>query len=344
MQSPDLRLDRRGVLRAALAGAAAFAAPSIVRAAAPRAIKLGTGFGVGFLPLLVAQELKLVEKHAASAGQPLDVTYERFSGSAAMQDAVLSGAIAAGAYGVPAMLLAWERARNTPMQVRAISGVTTLPLSLLTNRDGVNALTDLAPADRIAMPALVSPQMYVLQMAAERAWGAGQHDRLKPQVVALPHPEALNAITTRSTEVTAYFSSAPFTQRALATPGVRPILSSEDVFGGKASFLAFGATRRAVEANPVLPVAVAAAMAEAAAIIRDEPERAADVYIAVEQPRGMERDAVVALVRDVGGDFGPGLAGVQAFSDFMGRIGQLRNPPASWREVADPAIHDTASS
>jgi NitT/TauT family transport system substrate-binding protein len=181
-------------------------------------------------------------------------------------------------------------------------------------------------------------------MAAEKQWGAGEHDRLKPQVVALPHPEALNAIMARSTEVTAYFSSAPFTQRALAAPGVRPILSSEDVFEGKSSFLALGAARRAVEATPVLPEAVAAAMDEAAAIIRNDPERAADIYIAVEQPKGMERAAVVALLRDLADDFGPSLAGVQAYADFMGRIGQLKAPPTSWREMAHPVIHDTASS
>jgi NitT/TauT family transport system substrate-binding protein len=344
MIRPNPRLDRRSVLRAALSGAAILAAPALVRAAAPKPVKIGVGFGVGFLPLLLAQELRLVEKHAAASGQLLEVGYERFSGSAAMQDAVLSGAVDAGAYGVPAMLLAWERARNTPMQVQAVSGVTTLPLVMVTNRDGVNGLADLVAADRIAMPALVSPQMYVLQMAAEKQWGAGEHDRLKPQVVALPHPEALNAITSRSTEVTAYFSSAPFTQRALAAPGVRAILSSEEVFGAKASFLALGATRRAVEAAPVLPEAVAAAMEEAAAIIRDEPERAADIYIAVEQPEGMDRAAVVALLRSLAGDFGPSLAGVQAYADFMGRIGQLKAPPASWREVAHPVIHDSASS
>jgi NitT/TauT family transport system substrate-binding protein len=122
---------------------------------------------VDFLPLFIADRLDLIEKHAAAAGEPVSVSCERFSGPAAMQDAALSGAVDAGAYGAPAMLLAWERAAGTPMQVRAISGVTTPPLVLLTNRDGVNGLADLASEDRIAMPALVSPQTYTLRTAAE---------------------------------------------------------------------------------------------------------------------------------------------------------------------------------
>jgi NitT/TauT family transport system substrate-binding protein len=146
--------------------------------------------------------------------------------------------------------------------------------------------------------------------------------------VAPPHPEAPNAITSRSTEVTAGFSTAPFTQRARATPGVRPILSSADVFGGTATFRALGATRRAIEATPALPGAVAAATDEAASNIRDDPGRAADIAIAVEEPKGLDRAAVVALLRALADDFGQGPAGVEACGAATGRAGQLRNQPA----------------
>src|SRR5438477_347103 len=85
-----------------------------------------------------------------------------------------------------------------------------------------------------ATPALVSPQMYALQIAAERAFGPGQHDKLKNQVVSLPHPESVGQLTAGTTEITAYFSSAPYTQIVLRNPRIHAIMTSADAFGGKA--------------------------------------------------------------------------------------------------------------
>src|SRR5262249_43106779 len=157
-------------------------------------LRVGIGFGIGFLPFFVAEAQHLFEQQAQAAGAgPITVTYPRFSGSAAMQDAILSGNVDIGGYGVPALLIAWDRARSTPLQVQGIAGVTTTPLILVSNRAAFRTLQDIAPTDRISMPALVSPQMYVLQLAAERAFGAGQQDRLRGQVVALTHPESVHA-------------------------------------------------------------------------------------------------------------------------------------------------------
>ena len=328
---------------AGLLAAAALAAAAAPASAQTQA-RIGIGFGVGFLPLFIADELDLVEKHAKAAGLNVTASYQRFSGSAAMQDAVLSGSVDMGAYGVPAMLIAWEKAKGTRNQIFGVAGVTTLPLVLVTNNASVKSLAEFGPKDRIAMPALISPQMYVLQMAAEKAFGEKQHDRLRNQVVALPHPEALNAVTSGGTEVTAYFSSAPFTQIALRNPKIHAVLSSADVFGGRASFLVLAATKGYLDANAKMAEVMKAALAEAAALIKDDPKRAAEIYLKVEPSKILDAAQVEALLRELAGDFGIEVQGVKAFADFMGRIGQLKNPPASWRDVVSPVLHDTPSS
>ncbi len=152
-------------------------------------VKIGIGFGIGFLPTFIMREMDLIEKHAKTVGLDVKTNYQRISGSSAMQDAVLSGSVDMGAYGVAAMLFAWDKARNTPQQIFGIAGVNSSPLVLVTNKPEVKKLADLAPTDKISMPALVSPQMYALQMISEKTFGPGQEDKLKPQVVALPHPE-----------------------------------------------------------------------------------------------------------------------------------------------------------
>ncbi len=327
-----------------LAGSAAIvASPALLRAQAPRPVKLGIGFGVGILPAFIADELKLVEKYSAEAGAPVSASFVRFSGSAAMQDAVLSGSIDCGAYGIAAMMLAWDKARGTPVQVFGVSGVTTLPLVLLTKHERIKSLADFTPSDKIAMPALVSPQMYALQMASEKLWGPGQQDRLKTNVVGLPHPEALNALLDERSEISAYFSSAPFTQIALRKPGIRKLLTNVDVYGGKSTFLAFAATKKTLEEQPKLADIVIKAMTEAAELIRKDPKQAAAIYTKVEPSKTMTAADIEALLGELANDFGPDVHGVKKTADFMQRIGQLKNAPANWSDVFVPAMSKSSS-
>lgn len=313
-------------------------------AAAQVPVKIGIGFGTGFLPTFIADELDLVEKHAKAAGLDVAVNYTRFSGSAAMQDAVLSNSIDMGVYGVAAMLIAWDKAKGTPQQVFGIAGVNSSPLVLLTNKPEVKALADFAPTDKIAMPALVSPQMYALQMLSEKTFGPGQQDKLKPQIVALPHPEALAAMLSGAGEVKAYFSTPPFTDIALASGKAHPVVSSVDAYGGRSTFLALGATKRYIEANPKMAQVMIAALTEAGDIIRKEPRRAAEIYLKVEPSKALDLDKVEAMLKGQAEDFGTAVSGVKQTADFMARLGQLKTVPASFKDVFQGPLQETASN
>ncbi|WP_460450131.1 ABC transporter substrate-binding protein [Alsobacter sp. SYSU BS001988] len=330
--------------KALLAGAVVAALMACGPAAAQTETKIGIGFGVGFLPMFIVDELDLVEKHAKAAGLDVKATYQRFSGSAAMQDAVLSGSVDMGVYGVPAMLIAWDKARNTPSQVFGIAGVNSSPLVLLSNKEGAKDIGDLAPTDKIAMPAIVSPQMYALQMISEKKFGPGQQDKLKNQVVGLPHPEAVAAMLSAGTEVKAYFSSPPFTQIVLASGKAKPIATSEDAYGGRSTFLALGAAKRWIDANPKMPEVMVKAIAEATAMIREQPEKAAEIYLKVEPSKTMDVAKVAAMLKAMPDDFGVEVHGVKTVSDFMSRHGGLKNTPASFKDVFLPVIHGTASN
>ena len=321
---------------------AAAASCGSLPAQAQTEVKIGIGFGVAFLPMFIANEEKLVEKYARAEGLDVKASYLRFSGSSAMQDAILSGSVDMGVYGVAAMLIAWDKARGTPQQILGISGVNATPLILVTNRPDATKLTDLGPTDKIAMPALVSPQMYALEMLAERQFGIGQQDGLKPQVVALPHPEALNAILSGGTEVHAYFSSPPFTQIALESGKARAIASSDDAFG-RSSFLVLAATRKYLDANPKLAGIMVEAIAEAAKLIRDDPRKAAEIYLEFEPSKLMDAAKIEALLKSSPRDFGVEVHGVKAVADFMGRIKAIKTVPASFKDVFSPEIHQTQS-
>ena len=216
-----------------------FAAPSPALAEEP--VRIGLGFGLAFLPAYICEDLKLIEKHGKESHLDLRASYQRFLGAGPLQDALASGAIDLAPFGAAPLLAAWEKAKDTPRQIFAVSGLTTLPPVLLTNRSDIRSLADFRPADRIAIPSRSAPQLYLLQMQSEKVFG--QYDKLRGQIVVLSHAEAVNDLVGAKDAVTGYFSSAPYTELALADGRVHKVLSGADVIDGKASFLILGASK-----------------------------------------------------------------------------------------------------
>jgi NitT/TauT family transport system substrate-binding protein len=249
-----------------------------------------------------------------------------------------------GVYGVAAMLIAWDKARGTNQQVFGIAGVNSTPLVLVTNKADAKDITDLGPNEKISMPAMVSPQMYALQMIAEKRYGAGQQDRFRTSVVALPHPESVNSLLTGATEVKAYFSTPPFTQIVLDSGKTHVLTTSEEAFGGRSTFLALGATKRYLDANPKMAQVMVDALREAGDVIRNNPEKAAEIYLKVEPSKALDVARVTALLKSEKDDFGVEVTGVKTTADFMTRIGGMKRPPASYKDVFLPVIADTNSN
>jgi NitT/TauT family transport system substrate-binding protein len=314
-------------------------------ACADEQVKIGIGFGLAFLPTYICEDLKLVEKYGKEQHLTIRVSYERFLSAAAVQDAIASRTIDMGPFGTAPLLTAWEKGKETKdtrRQIFAVSGMTTMPLVLLSDQPRVRSIADLRPSDRIAVPTLTAPQMYLLEMQSEKV--LGQYDRLRDEVVALSHADAIAALFSGDGPATAYFASPPFTEIALKDSKMHRILSSEDVIGGKASFLIIGATKSYIEAHPKIPEIVDKAMDEAARLIHDDPRRAAQIYLEHEPSKALDAADIEAVLRENKDGFGSPVGGVQAFADFMGRHGELKTPPQSWKEIVAPALLISPSS
>jgi NitT/TauT family transport system substrate-binding protein len=323
---------------------AAFCAMSAltIPASAEETVRIGIGFGLAFLPAYICDDLKLIEKYGKDAHLDLKASYQRFMGAGPLQEAIGAGTIDMGPFGAAPLLAAWEKAKDTPRQILAASGITTLPPVLLTNRANVRTLADFRPGDRIAIPAPKAPQFYLLQMQAEKVFG--QYDRLRKQIVILPNPDAVTTLVAGSGPVSGYFSSAPFTEIALADGRIHKVLSAADVIDGKASFLIMGATRAYVAAHPGVAEAVVKAMDEAARMIHDDPHHAAEIYLVHEPFKTLDVAAVAAIIEGIKDEFGSPVHAVQAYADFMGRHGELKTPPQSWKEIVAPALLNSPST
>jgi len=310
-------------------------------ASAQDQVRLGYGFGLAFLPVFICENLKLIDKHAKALHVDVKANYQRFIGAAAMRDALAASSIDVAPFGTAPLLVAWEKTKGLPEQIYAVSGLTTMPLTLLSAQANLQSLKDFRPADSIAVPALTAPQMYLLEMQSEKI--LGQYDRLSGQVIA-QSPSASLAGLMAGNGPAAAFLSAPYTELALRDGAVHRVLGSADVMGGKASFLIMGASLTYIGRHPQIIAAIGQAIEEAARLIRDEPRRAAQIYLTHEPSRALNGAAIDAVIRDIRDEFGSAVYGVQSFADFMGRHGELKTPPRSWKEIVAPALLNSPSS
>ncbi|HEY1413784.1 MAG TPA: ABC transporter substrate-binding protein, partial [Rhodopila sp.] len=149
--------------------------PALARTARAEAsgVRIVRQYGLPYLPLMVMQHEKLVEKHAAKQGLgTLTVSWPTLGGPGAMIDGLLSGQVDFGVTGAPGLLTLWDKTVGTPREVRALSCVQLQPFMLVTNNAAVKTIADFGDKDRIAVPtAKISAQALCLEMAAAKLWG-----------------------------------------------------------------------------------------------------------------------------------------------------------------------------
>lgn len=338
------RVSRRMSLAAVLSLTIAVAlSPTRARAEATE-VRFARNLGLGYLQLYVMQDQGLVEKHAALAGLgAVKTSYTALGNPTTITEATLSGNADFGAAGVPAFIIAWDKTRGNA-NLRGVGALNAQPAYLNSNRPEVKSLKDFTDKDRIVVPSVrASYQAIVLQIAAEKAFGPGQHARLDPLTVSLAHPDGTAALLSGKTEITAHFTSPPFQDQQLADPKIHKVLSSYDVLGGPSSFSALWTTAAFHDANPTLYKAVLAAVEEASGFIRANPEEAARIYIRVENSK-LDVATVAGLIAHPEISYDTTPRGIGIFTDFMARIGSIRNKPTDWRDLFFSDLHNRAGS
>ena len=223
-------------------------------------IPKGAG-GVGFLPLIVMEEKKLVEAEAQKMGIKLAAEYIRLGGPAVVNDMLLAGAAHFAPAGPPAFITIWDRTANN-MKVKGVAAMTSIPMYLNTKAPHLKSLKDLTPNDKIAVTAVkVSIPAIIMQMQAIKEGGKADYAKYDPYTVSLTHPDGVIALLSGKTEVTAHFTSPPFHQRERRDPAVRTIATSNDIMGAPSTFTMLYAPSKFYDENPKAYAAVLKALA-----------------------------------------------------------------------------------
>ncbi len=293
--------------------------------------------GLLYLPMILMETGKLVEKHAAAAGLgDVKTTWITFNSGGAATDALLSGNVDFVTSGASNMLLLWDRTKG---QVKGVAACGGMPMYLLTRNPDIKTLKDFSAKDRIAVPTIkVSSQATILQMAAEQEFGPGQAGKLDSITLQLGHPDATLSILSPQSEVNSHFSLPPYQNIALKDPAVHKVLSSLDVFGGPVNNAIVFSTAKFRDANPKVMAAVMAALAEAMQMIKTEPKKAVDIYLSQVKEK-VSAEELVAILAEPGVVFDVAPVGMQKFATFMAKAGTIKTAPASWKDFFFAEAH-----
>jgi NitT/TauT family transport system substrate-binding protein len=298
---------------------------------------------LNYLPLMVLEQEKIIETHLKRRGQEVEISWLRFTAGGPMNDALLSGQIDIASGGITVLALLWDKTQGR-QNVFGLSSLASSPFFLNVNKPSIRTLSDFTDRDRIAVPmAKISPNAIVLQMATEKVFGKGQHEKLDFITLSMANPEAQAALQGRKTEISAHLCAPPFCFQELQQPGISRVLSSSEVLGDEATTIVTWTTSAFARANPELIQAFFLALQEANNIIAGDSGRAAAIYkAAMNASQPVEK--LQALVEEPSISFNAAPKNSLRMVSFMHRVGMLKKMPADWKELFLPEAHALGGS
>lgn len=298
-------------------------------------LKVAKQYGISYLPLMLMEDGKLIEKYAKAAGVEVTVNWLTFTGGNVMNDALLSNSLQFASGGVGPLVILWSRTRGN-LDVRGVGALNSMPLYLVTRNPDVKTIKDFTDKDRIGMPAVkISVQALVLQMAAEQAFGPGQQNKLDPLTVSMAHPDAMQAMLSGQSEIDSHFGSPPFQYQELAKPGMHMVLNNYDVMGGAVTFNVVWTTEKFRSENPKLYDAFVKALDEAQATINGDKRAAAEAYIRISRDKDSV-DNILRMMNDPQMVFTTTPQNMMKYVDFMFKTGAIKVKPDSWKDLFFP--------
>jgi NitT/TauT family transport system substrate-binding protein len=314
-------------------------------AAAARAesheIRFVQTYGLAFLPLHVAIENKLIEKHAAAAGiSDVKLTISNLGSGAAINDAIISGSVDVAMAGLTVLINLWDKTvgRNA---VKGMMAISDTPIYFNTTDSRIKSIRDFTADDRIGMTAGKGTQhALLLQMAAAQAFGWDQRTKFDALTVSISHPDGVIALLSGGANFKTHATTVPFVDMELAHPGVRTILNSYDVVGGRHTLMVAYATEKWRTDNRALYDATYAGLTEAMAIINADKRGAAELFARSERS-GLSVDQITAILNDENMlYFSPAPSKVMVWADYMMKAGLIKHPVTAWTDVFFDNVDD----
>jgi NitT/TauT family transport system substrate-binding protein len=294
------------------------------------AITVAEQTGVGYIPMMVMEKERLIEKYAKKEGLgDIKVNWTHLAGGATMNDALLANALDFAAGGLSPAILLWNKSRGGAKMVAA---VCTMPEKLTTRNPNVRSIKDLTSKDKIAMPAVgVSDQARFLQMAAAEAFGESNYHRLDSLTVTMSHPDGYIALTS-GLSIDAHFTVSPFADEEAKLPDARTILTSYDVIGGPITATVIWTTKKFHDENPKIYSAFLDALNEGIDIVNADKQAAAKLYVNFTKSK-LSQEEIYNIITQPGFYYSTTPHNVDKLVKFLHKVGAVQINVADQKDL-----------
>lgn len=283
-------------------------------------ITIATQYGLGYAPLQIMEDKKLIEKYLPGA----EVEWRQMGTGPEIREAMVAGQVDVGFMGISPFLVGWDKGVKWKIATASCSQ----PLALMTYKDNIKSLKDFGPEDKIATPAIASIQHILLSMAAERELGDAR--ALDNIMISLTHPDAVTALKAKK-DITAHFASPPYVFEEFSDPELKQVMTGEEAFGGEYTFIFGVATEKFHDSNPAAYAAFIAAFNEAVAFINNNPKEAASMLA----PKyNLSEEEVYKYITWEGTNYCTTPYGMMYFAQFMKDAGYIEKMPADIKDIA----------
>ncbi|MDR2392789.1 MAG: ABC transporter substrate-binding protein [Treponema sp.] len=301
-------------------------------------LRISKQYGINYLPLIVLEGHKLIEKNAQASGLgEVKVEWLTFGGGSTANDALLSGNVDLISGGVAPALILWDKTKGA---AKLLAALDRSPLILNSTNPEVKSIRDFSEKDKIAVPSVkVSIQALTLQIAAAKAFGQEQYDRIDPWTVALPHPDALVALTSGKSEITAHFTNEPFASIEQQDPRVHQVFRSYDVLGGPHTANLVTTSERFYNNNPRLVSVIIKSLNEADAWINANKHEAALLYLSVTNSKEPV-ELIEKILNNPDITYTTKPLNINYYSDFLYSVGTISSKPEKQEDLFFPKVFE----
>lgn len=327
LRSNRLRVVAAAVL--ALGIGAASSAQGASEATRPDKITIAYQFGVGYAPLLIIKQQRLLEK----AYPGLQVEWKQLASGTPITDGIIKGDIQIGAMGTGPFLVGWARGINW----KVIAPLDEADLWLMARDSSIRTIADLR-GKRIATPTATSIQAVALRKMAQVKLGNPR--ALDSSLISMDHPDGMQALL--SGQIDAHFTSPPYQWQELGR-GAHVVGKSYGYFGAH-SFLVTVLTQRFYDEYRAFSQRFYRLVKQSIDLINKKPKTAAAILAREDQTEATTAQFTRWITRKKSLTFTTRPRGLMRTAGFMNRIGLLSKVPNNWRELVFPPVYPTRGS
>jgi len=285
---------------------------------------------------MVAMKKLFWDETAKKNGIQTELTLNKVGGPAAAADRFISGANQGMTISYPLILTLNEK---TAGDVKILFANSMIDILLNTNDANIKSAKDFKDSDKIAVTSLgKSIQAISSKKLAEKTFD--DQKALDKYAIQMSHPDAFAALM--AGKIKAHWATPPFAQMELDDKKNFTIARSFELFG-RHNLTAFAVSQKFCTENAKVCDTLFEAHKKANDWINADFNRAADFFKKNVGANEQVEDYLTQLkTKQIQFTYVP--HGIKSFADFLHKIGELKTPIKSWKDVVMPQLQKESGS